>query len=308
MQADTPDAEGAREERLTRVIARLVDLVLPGAGMLLAGRVAAGVLALAGWGMVLLAAAWAVCGPALPPVRALAFVGIEYTTVQALLMLTPLGTVEDRSPGRAALGISIFVAGMALALGLGFGSRYALVTLPDLGEFPAFLPGEVILAARQDFQSLPPAPGDLVVARVDDTHVVARVVGVAGDRVDLSGASLTVNEAAVPADDLGEVRLRGDDPPHPGEARSLHAYLETLGDSRHVIFFRRGVTMAPVKATVPEGQVYLLADNRSTAETRDSREIGPVPLEALIARPLRVLWTPVGSLGDRLTRLGAEWM
>jgi type IV secretory pathway protease TraF len=72
------------------------------------------------------------------------------------------------------------------------------------------------------------------------------------------------------------------------------------------VFFRRGVDLSPIRHDVPVGQVFLLADNRSTDTALDSRDAGPVPLGELVGRPGPVLWSD-GPAGPRFDRLGVRW-
>lgn len=141
--------------------------------------------------------------------------------------------------------------------------------------------GSVSLANQTVFAWRQPAPGDLVVfkkvvggARV---AVLRRVVGLAGDTVELRNGRLLVNGEGVARESAsGPDRAR--QAGIPGQV-----FRETLpsGASYEVIELDAGSAgdnVAPLQ--VPFGQVYVLADNRDAAI--DSRQFGPVPVRELL--------------------------
>jgi len=288
---------------LTRAGARACDFVVPGAGMLLAGRPGVGAFAMAAWVATGAAVAGAVGFAGLDARRAILAAGVAHLSLGTLLLLTRLRREFRPHPVAAAAGIACVAAVVAVAT---WHAPFGLVTVADYGEFPALLPGEVVLVRLRDFATEPPARGDLVVARVEGTPRVARVAGLPRDRVGLAGPSLTVNDAVVPSTLQGEVRLAGG--PWPAEeTRSLQAYEESLGDRPHLFFFRRDVSLLPEDHLVPADAVFLLADNRSSADVPDSREAGPVRLAELIGVPGQVLWSPRPGGGTRVERIGTRW-
>jgi signal peptidase I len=288
---------------VARAAARLLDLALPGAGTLLAGRLAVGALAALAWTACEASIAAAVGFGGLDPIRAVPVAAVTHLGLGVLLSLTPLPVPLRLRPGTAAAGVACIAAVVALAA---WRAPLSLVALTGFGEFPGLLPGEVLLVRHHDFVAEPPGRGELVVARVDGRTSVARVAGLADDVVGLAGASLTINEAVVPSTLQGEVKVA--EGPWPAEeTMSLQAYEEELDGRRHLFFFRRDVALLPEAHKVPAGSVFLLADNRSTGEPADSRDLGPVPVSALVGRPDKVLWSPLPGGGLRTERIGAVW-
>lgn len=93
-------------------------------------------------------------------------------------------------------------------------------------------------------------------------YLIKRVVGVAGDMVELRGGALYRNGERVAESYAGE---------------------------------GAGQTLAPVR--VPAGSVYVLGDNRHLGESVDSRYFGPVPLKDVAGTIGARLWrAPTSNL------------
>lgn len=295
----------ARSNGWRRVACRACDILAPGCGMLLSGRIGVGAVAATAWGLALVAASGAVCAGALHPLQAVVVVGVVLAALEVLLALEPLGDRWNKDTALAGFaGLAILVAGGVVA---GVGTSCSLVAVRDHCEFPGLLPGEVVLVRRIDPDRDPLQPGDLVSAATSDGPVIARVMGTSGDRVVFQGASVTRNDAVVPSTELGTVILPEDLVAPPDETRDLQVYEEELDSGKHPFFFRRGVVVAERSWDVPEGHLVLACDNRSTADALDSREVGTLPLEAVIGRPGPVVWSSDPVRGVRLDRLGAVW-
>lgn len=122
---------------------------------------------------------------------------------------------------------------------------------------PTLLTGDQILAERLTPRFGHLERGDLVVFRAPATRalMVKRVVALAGDRVGLADGRLVVN----------------------GHRRA-EAYVDhTSVDS---VYFGPEV--------VPAGSVFVMGDDR--ADSVDSRDFGPVPLDRVLGRVLWRLW------------------
>jgi signal peptidase I len=124
---------------------------------------------------------------------------------------------------------------------------------------PTLLGGEVVLIDKLGRDDV--ARGDLVVFRdADGSRSVKRVVGVAGDRVVIRDAVLSVNDEPVVEPYVDPETIDG-------------LYTPTT--------------------TVPVGSVFVLGDNR--ARSIDSRDLGPVPLAEVDGLVVARLW-PLGCL------------
>jgi signal peptidase I len=167
--------------------------------------------------------------------------------------------------------------------------------IPSESMVPTLRVGDFLLVNKQAFAPqgwlgrwlLPPAKvqrGDLVVFHypVDPARdLVKRVVAVAGDRVRLRGGRLFLNGALVvePYAFYSPARPNGfrDEFPNLRET-------DPNVDGRWWLELRR--TMADGEVTVPEGDSFVLGDNRNDSE--DSRYWGFVPRAAIEGRPLVV--------------------
>lgn len=165
------------------------------------------------------------------------------------------------------------------------------------------------------FGSLPDR-GDVVVfskPRTDET-MVKRVVGLPGDRLQVKGGRLFINDAEVERREVGRVTYRE----HRGGVATVTEYEETLpGGRQHRIFERGDDEMAdntPVY-TVPADHFFVMGDNRDNSiDSRFLTEVGYVPLTRLMGRVDRVnfsfapcspeadLVCPGGGFFDRLLK------
>lgn len=108
-----------------------------------------------------------------------------------------------------------------------------------------------------------PRPGDIVVFRYPrqpDRDFIKRVVGVAGDKVEIKAGRVYVNGRQLP------------------EAPTVRASDQDF----------------PV-ATVPENSVWVLGDNRNNSE--DSRYFGEVPLGNIRGEAFFRIWPPLRASG-----------
>ncbi|RKQ95155.1 signal peptidase I [Maricaulis maris] len=227
-----------------------------------------------------------------------------------------------RLAGRAAdeiLETVRFVAGVA-AVWLGlvtFG--FAAFHIPSESMQPSLEVGDRVLVSKWAYgysvHSLPlglgyalpdswngrlawsqPRRGDVVVFRDENQtparNLIKRVVGVAGDVIEVREGRLYINEEVVPRM-LEDVRIYRED--RSGVAVTVSHYTEVLpGDRDHEIYEQNDNDMldnfGPV--TVRPGTVFVMGDNRDAS--RDSRASGGpgfVPLENVVGRAETVLFT-----------------
>ena len=130
-----------------------------------------------------------------------------------------------------------------------------------------------------------PERGDLVVfsyAAQPDTSYVKRVVGLPGDRIQINGGKLTINETPLEYELEFPARV-GDNP----NAEAFDIYIEKdLGSDRRVIFQKSLITQNFGPLVVPPGEVFLLGDNRDASD--DSRYWGAVPISRIYGKVLFV--------------------
>ena len=167
----------------------------------------------------------------------------------------------DRDDDRDGVGlIKLFVAAtvcVALVFGVVRPFVADLFRIASTSMAPTLQEGDQIVANKLAYTLGEPSRGDLVVFEESGgggAAAVKRVVGVEGDRVAIRDGALVVNG------------VRPDEPYVDHEAV----------DSQ---FF--------AAETVPDESVFVLGDNR--ADSRDSRQYGPVPEDALLGEVLATL-------------------
>ncbi|TDC22733.1 signal peptidase I [Streptomyces sp. 8K308] len=169
------------------------------------------------------------------------------------------------SAAAVGVGCLLFLGGFVLAAFL-----YQPYTVPTNSMSPAVVAGDRVLAQRIDGSEV--RRGDVVVFRDDlwgDSPMIKRVVGVGGDTVACcdEGGRLTVNGEPI-----------------------VEPYIDET----------RSATRGGFEATVPEGEIFLLGDDR--VDSIDSRDLltesepGTVPLTAVSGRVEATVW-PFDRLG-----------
>ena len=150
-----------------------------------------------------------------------------------------------------------------------------------------------------------PLRGDVVVVRNPDggsIPFVKRLIGLPGDVVELRNETLYLNGQPMPVDFLPE--RKADD----GETLLLGT--EDLMGRTHPIrvlpdrpAFR---TFGPI--TVPDGEVFVMGDNRD--ESRDARFFGTRPVTDLLGRAVGVMWSWNNEFakGPRWSRFGRKFI
>jgi signal peptidase I len=150
-------------------------------------------------------------------------------------------------------------------------------TIPQNGMYPTLPAGSYFIADKYPYKDPSQvARGDIIcftrTKDGSDYSYIWRVVGLPGDTVQTTGDNVIINGQELTQE---KVRLDGD----------MVIYKETNGDSEYRIAF--GVKPPDkkppdVNLTVPQGQFFVLGDNRHNA--LDSRYNGPVPFDSIIAK------------------------
>ncbi len=145
-----------------------------------------------------------------------------------------------------------------------------------------------------------PERGDIVVfySPLDGTRLVKRVAGVPGDAVRMVNNRLYINGRPAAYEALSDAAGRTGS----GSGTPQRLYLENLAGRKHPIMTLPGRlsprSFGPV--TVPDGQYFMLGDNRDNSA--DSRYFGFVPRSAILGRASAV----VASL-DAKRRYKPRW-
>lgn len=297
------------------LLALFAGLLLPGLGQIYCGEVARGVVFLLSLGLILPAAAW--LGLHAPPAM-LALV-ILVGVLLALTIYVASLVAAVRSARRLGAGFvpsawnrgSVYLAllGLGHLLVLGPLSGYArdhlveTFKVPSSSMAPAIAPGDRIFCDKRVGH-----PGGRKIERGDiavfiqpndrTTLYIKRIIGLPGDKIEIADRHIKVNGIALgqaPVQHLG----------HPSLDRLLDEHMamrEAIDGKRYVVLWNKTFAHEPLSLVVPNGQVFVLGDNRSSS--RDSRHFGTLPLSDVVAVALQVWFSSSIESGVRWWRTG----
>jgi len=132
-----------------------------------------------------------------------------------------------------------------------------------------------------------PERGDIAVFKLptdNETDYIKRVIGLPGDRIQVTSGVLFINGEAVPRVRDGSYELEV----LPGEFREVPQFRETLPNG--VSYLTLDMTpFGPGDDTdeyvVPEGHIFMMGDNRDNSlDSRFLNEVGYVPFDNLVGR------------------------
>ncbi len=207
-----------------------------------------------------------------------------------------------------------------------YGWSFVSPTIPD----PVAMFRDIVLHEPQETWSvqLPawhgriwgslPERGDVVIVKPpgSNTDLIKRVIGLPGDRIEVVGGIVYINDTAIPRQAMGDAMIpvdpntRCDPRQYPGalvrnDAGAfcrLPMYRETLPNGRRYdtidLGFSQGDNFASI--TVPANHVFLMGDNRdNSADSRFSEADrglgGPVPWENIGGRAEFITFSLDGS-------------
>ena len=173
---------------------------------------------------------------------------------------------REKKKRRAGVAELVFTAFVAFVLVFGFVRPFVVEAyrIPTESMVPTLEVGDRVLASKFTYRIFEPERGDIVVFdsvdEGDDQTLIKRVVGVAGDEIQVQSGVLYAN---------------GEEQEEP--------YLNDADQSRG--FY--GPTV------VPEGHIFVMGDNRGNSA--DSRVFGPLPLENLKGEAFMRFW-PISKI------------
>ncbi len=173
---------------------------------------------------------------------------------------------QEKKKRKAGVAELVLTAVVAFVLVFGFVRPYVVEAyrIPTESMVPTLEVGDRVLANKFVYRFTEPERRDIVVfdsiAEDDDQTLIKRVVGLAGDEIQVQSGVLYVN---------------GEEQEEP--------YLNYTDQPRGSF----GPTV------VPEGHIFVMGDNRSNSA--DSRVFGPLPLENLKGEAFMRFW-PVSKI------------
>ena len=152
-----------------------------------------------------------------------------------------------------------------------------------------------------------PKRGDIIVFKYpenEDKNYIKRVIGLPGDKIEIRGGVLLINDQSVP---VRPVRSEPDGPvssdPYLGMAQEFQ---EQLGPLTHRIQYLQDQSEKSFRPiTVPAEKVFVMGDNRDNSQ--DSRVWGFVQYNKILGKALIIYWSWDGEDGRwlRWERIGS---
>src|ERR687898_1523607 len=173
-----------------------------------------------------------------------------------------------RTPKKAGGFVEfLIILAVAFVLVFGFVRPFVLEAfrIPSESMVPTLLVGDRVFVNKFIYRFTEPERGDVVVfesVNGGEEDLIKRVVGVAGDEIEVRNGTLLVN-----GEDREEPYLNRNSP-----------FNDSYGPSE-----------------VPEGHVFVMGDNR--ANSADSRVFGPLPIENIEGEAFLRFW-PVPKIGS----------
>jgi signal peptidase I len=158
---------------------------------------------------------------------------------------------RERGGALHLVGLGIATAIAVIAVWIFLSYRLGVVLTESM--VPTLKPGDRYLVNLRAYRGEQPQRLDIVVFRTDGDLLVKRVIGLPGERVTVWYGRVYVNGQLMKEPYLAEEPI-----------------LENLPE-----------------VNVPEGQLFVMGDNRNYSD--DSRDFGPVDLEAVMGRADRIV-------------------
>ncbi len=261
-----------------RWVGVLLSLLMPGAGIFLAGNRKAGLR----WFLGLMALGLATIAlPPLPAIRGLeAFVALAGAwAVLSLWMLILWYKPVPRLGVRGwllFLLLAVILRGLEAPLPNRFGRAFKM---PTKSMEPTLIPGDHLFVQTSAYWFGAPRRGDVVAFRTDELEsslvpkgklYVKRIAGLPGEAVRIIGGRLLINDRP----------LQGP------------AVLARANFSAPYVTVPSGESNTYV---VPAGSYFVVGDNATNS--LDSREYGAVPRQSILGRATKIYW-PISRAGD----------
>jgi signal peptidase I len=198
-----------------------------------------------------------------------------YCVTAILVLCIGTGAMWLRSPGLAILRI---------------------FSVESASMLPTLHAKDYILSVMYTWQERKVERGDIILHyRAGDKRsaYISRVIGLEGDRIQLRSGHLYINDEKVPKERVEDYRTSD----MFGQPRVVARYREVLSEgSGHSIVIvevdgDRGYFDNTDVMDVPEGEVFVMSDNRDNSSDSRDRTIGTVPVSLVLGYPILIVWS-----------------
>jgi signal peptidase I len=194
--------------------------------------------------------------------------------------------------------LTLFVAAPLILTTLFKGFVYQPFTIPTNSNAPTLRSKDYVIASKAAYGYGPysfafdmgpqtllfqrtPQRGDMVIFRVPDSSgndYVKRVIGLAGDNVQMQHGRLFLNGQMSSRERVGKTKI---------DDEEFTTYRETLPSGRYYQIMETSDSSQNDNTTeliVPEGHVFVIGDNRDQSVDSRHDAVGYVPIENVFAR------------------------
>ena len=295
------------------LVALFAGLLLPGLGHVYNGEPAQGAALLVSVAMLMPSAAWLALHVPRPWLSLVIVIGVMaslsiYVCSVVAAYRTAARLREGFSLGpwnRGYVYFVLFVFGYMGVLsplaGYAKGNLLETFKVPSASMLPTIVPGDRFFADKRVGR-----PGGVKIRRgaiavfvyPNDrtTMYVKRIIGLPGDRIEIDGTRVKVNGVEIRHEELHDL----------GDSQRLladHLAFREWGDGGgYTVLWHKDGKREQLATVVPNGQVFVLGDNRDAAQ--DSRTFGTLPIADVTAVARQVWFSMSAEDGVRWRRMG----
>lgn len=298
------------------LLALVASMIMPGLGQLYNGEATKGLLLFLGLGASTPVSAWlALHGPVRVMWIVMVFfllitLGLYiYAIVDAYRAARRLGnTYQLREFNQPYVYIIVFIIGYFFVFsGLLNYTRHNLMQsfrIPSQSMLPTILKGDILFAdmrvnclgCKTQLKR-----GDLAIFVYPNNRTrlyIKRILGLPGDNIQINGTDIKVNGASINDGMVTSFAHHELD-----ELLSDHIAIHEKGaNGDYTVIWRKDDKPENVTFTVPNGQVFVLGDNRDASS--DSRKFGTVPLVDIVGLAKQIWFSSSKQSGVRWWRIG----
>jgi signal peptidase I len=239
----------------------------------------------------------------------LALAAYLYAIVNAFRNAKRLGNSSSpKAYNKAYVYIIVFIVGYVLLFcaPIHYTRKHVMESfyIPTQSMLPTLLQGDVVFADKR-VNCLgcknQVRRGDLAIFINPNNRnqlYIKRIIGLPDDKIDIKGTDIRVNDVPIRTEEVTEFG-------HKELTRLLDTHIgwrEKIGQAVYKVIWNKNAEPANASFTVPNGQVFVLGDNRDASS--DSRRFGTVPLADVVGIAKQVWFSHSKESGIRWWRIG----